>query len=279
MRNEGDQMPSAPPSATPAIGPDDPELKPSLQAVWDAQAAGYDVSPGHGVISQAVEQAWLQQVAALLGDARSGSDPPRRVLDVGTGTGTMALFAARLGHQVTAIDLSPGMLEQGITRARDLGLAIDFAVGDAEEPVFPPGAFDVVMSRHVLWTLPHPAAAATRWAELVVPDGLVAVFDIYHPRLLLPRRVVGVLAERIDGAGRRQAGGHHYTAEQRAALPLAVQRDTSAGERILREAGLAGVTVMRLRAIDAAEWDLLRPLQRFGRPWRRYLATGRRTAR
>lgn len=149
----------------------------------------------------------------------------------------MALFAARLGHRVTAIDLSPGTLQRGVERATDLGLTIDFAVGDAEVPEFPDAAFDVVMSRHVLWTLPHSEAAATRRAALVAPGGVVAVFDIYHPRLRLPRRVFGVLAERIDRAGRRQAGGHHYTAQQRAALPLAVPRDTSAGERVLREAG------------------------------------------
>ncbi|MFI5261996.1 MAG: class I SAM-dependent methyltransferase [Candidatus Limnocylindrales bacterium] len=271
-------MPSVPFPSTAAMGPDDPALKPSLRAVWDAQAAGYDTSPGHGVIGQSVERTWFRHVMHLLGDARTGQVPPRHVLDVGTGTGAMALFAARLGHRVTAIDLAPAMLAQGVERARHFGLAIDFAAGDAEVPQFASASFDVVMSRHVLWTLPHPAAAATRWADLVVPGGLVAVFDIYHPRLPLPRRVVGVLAERIDRAGRRQSGGHHYSAQQRAALPLAVQRDPSAGDRVLHEAGLVDVTVVRLRDIDAAEWDLLRPLQRFGRPWRRYLATGRRAA-
>ena len=234
------------------------------------------MSPGHGVVNQAVERAWLQHVTEVLGDVRTSAVSPRRVLDVGTGTGTMALFAAQLGHQVTAIDLSPGMLQCGIALASDLGLTIDFAVGDAEAPAFPECSFDVVLSRHVLWTLPHPEVAAARWVQLIVPGGMVVVFDIYHPRLPLPRRMVGVLAERIDGAGQRQAGGHHYTAQQRAALPLAVQRDPSAGERVLRGAGLIDVTVVRLRDVDAVEWDRLRPLQRFGRPWRRYIATGRR---
>ena len=269
-------MRSVPPAATPATGPDHPDLKPSLQAVWDAQAAGYDVSPGHGVISQSVERASFQHLKEILGDARAGQVPARRVLDVGTGTGTMAIFAASSVTWSRQIDLARHAPTGVASSPSPSELAIDFAIGDAEEPAFPAGSFDVVMSRHVLWTLPHPKAAATRWAELVVPGGLVAVFDIYHPRLRLPRRVVGVLAERFDRAGRRQSGGHHYTVGQRAALPLAVQRDTTAGERVLREAGLAEITVVRLLDIDAAEQGLLSLLQRWGRPWRRYLATGRR---
>jgi 2-polyprenyl-3-methyl-5-hydroxy-6-metoxy-1,4-benzoquinol methylase len=254
----------------------DEALKRSLTRVWDAGAAGYDALPGHGLRDGHVEEAWRAAIAGVLGDAREGGAPRLRALDVGTGTGVVALLAAGLGHAVTAIDLSPGMLARAITRAHELGLAIDFAVGDAEAPAYADGSFDVVISRHVLWTLPHPGEAAAHWAALVVPGGLVTVFDGYSPRLAPHRRALAVLAERMDALRRRPASGHHYGAQLRAGLPLAEQRDPSAGERVLAAAGLADVRAQRLPEIDAAERALLRPLQRLGRPFLHYLATGRR---
>lgn len=63
----------------------------------------------------------------------------------------MARIAAELGHEVTAIDLSAGMVEA--SAVRDTGLGITFAVGDAVKPPFPAGSFDAVVSRSLLWTL------------------------------------------------------------------------------------------------------------------------------
>jgi 2-polyprenyl-3-methyl-5-hydroxy-6-metoxy-1,4-benzoquinol methylase len=254
----------------------DEPLKRSLVRVWDADAASYDALPGHGLRDVRVEEVWRAAVAGILGDARQGGAPRLCVLDVGTGTGVVALLAAGLGHAVTAIDLSQGMLARGITRARELGLDIDFGIGDAEAPAYADGSFDVVISRHVLWTLPHPGEATTHWTALVVPGGLVAVFDGYSPRLAPHRRALAVHAERIDASRRRPAGGHHYSAQLRAGLPLAEQRDPSAGERVLHAAGLADVRARRLPEIDAAERAVLGPLRRLGRPFLHYLATGRR---
>ena len=60
----------------------------------------------------------------------------------------MSLLAAELGHGVTALDLSPGMLAEARRKADRLGLDIETVVGPAQEP--PPGPFDVVLERHLL---------------------------------------------------------------------------------------------------------------------------------
>lgn len=46
----------------------------------------------------------------------------------------------------------------------------EFALGDATNPLLEPGSYDVVLSRHVLWAMPDPTRAFTRWVDLLAPS-------------------------------------------------------------------------------------------------------------
>jgi 2-polyprenyl-3-methyl-5-hydroxy-6-metoxy-1,4-benzoquinol methylase len=127
----------------------------SLRQYWNEDAATYDLAPEHFPYSKAQEAAWS---AAL---SRQLPPPPARVLDVGAGTGSLSLPLARLGYQVTALDLSLGMLERLRLRAADEGLGIEIVEGRAESP--PQLPFDAVIERLLLWTLPHPEATVAAW--------------------------------------------------------------------------------------------------------------------
>ena len=111
--------------------------------------------PGIAPPSAAVQAAWTAALEALLPPA------PARVLDCGAGTGFLSLIAARLGHRVTALDLSPGMLAKLPRRGGGRGAST--SPWWPAPPHEPPPGFDVVIERHLLWTLPDPAAALAAW--------------------------------------------------------------------------------------------------------------------
>jgi SAM-dependent methyltransferase len=149
---------------------DPADLTGKVRDWWDADAATYDDSADHGwaAASPAARAAWNAALHRLL--------PGRgaRVLDVGAGTGFLSLAAARLGHRVTALDLSGGMLERLRERAAAEDLEVEVVQGGAEEP--PAGPFEAVIERHLLWTLPDPAAALAAWRG-VAPDGRLVLFE------------------------------------------------------------------------------------------------------
>jgi ubiquinone/menaquinone biosynthesis C-methylase UbiE len=257
---------------------DDSEaLKATIVGTWDAGARHYDAEPRHGLCHDDEFVAWRRLVAAVLGDPSHAPVPHRRVLDVGTGTGVIALLAAELGHDVVGIDLSPGMLGEARRKAERAGLPVEFRSADAE--VLDAGlvGFDAVIARHLIWTLPHPERALAAWRSAVRAGGLIAVIDGTYPTRRLPTRVASGLAERwVDRRrGTADASQHAYPATTYARLPLARQRDTGAVVALMRGAGLESVRVRPLREVDRVERSHLPAAVRLADGWRRYLATGR----
>jgi len=102
--------------------------------------------------------------------------PPGRVADLGCGTGTLSLLLAEQGYAVDGIDFSPRMIQ--LARAK-VGTRneVRFFEGDAADPVDLGPPYDVVLSRHVLWSMPDPAAALGRWVELLAPDGRLLLVE------------------------------------------------------------------------------------------------------
>ena len=149
--------------------PDDP-LR-DTQALWDRAAATFDEEPDHGLRDPAVRHAWTALLAGWLPPS------PAVILDVGCGTGSLSVLMAGLGHAVTGIDLSPAMIAQARAKAATAGQTIKFEVMEAAEPQLTPGAFDVVVCRHLLWALAEPADVLRRWAALLRPTGRLILIE------------------------------------------------------------------------------------------------------
>jgi len=139
-----------------------------VAAFWDEAAETFDAAPDHGLRDAAVRDAWARRLQAWL------PPPPSDVLDLGCGTGSLALVAVEAGHRVVGVDLSPRMVERA--RAK-LGGAATVLAGDAADPPVGERRFDVVLVRHVTWTLPDPHTALRHWVSLLRPGGRLVLIE------------------------------------------------------------------------------------------------------
>lgn len=108
--------------------------------------------------------------------------PGERVLDVGCGTGTLAIAAKRhvgASGSVTGVDPAAEMIERATAKARRAGVAVEFRTGAAEALPFANGAFDVVLSSMMLHHLPRETrrAGVREMFRVVRPGGRLLAID------------------------------------------------------------------------------------------------------
>ncbi len=111
-----------------------------------------------------------EQVIRLL-DPRPGV----RWLDLACGTGAVAERAARGRAEVTAVDLAPALIETARQRAAELGLRIDYRVGDCERLEALEASFDMVSSTCGVMFAPDHEAAARELARVTRPGGRITL--------------------------------------------------------------------------------------------------------
>ncbi len=210
------------------------DVKDRIREYWNSRSRDYDSSPGHA----SLPEVWKEVLSEVL--------PGRmRVLDVGTGTGFLAILLAELGHEVVGVDLSEGMLRVAEEKAERKGLRIKFEIGDAENLHFPDESFDAVICRHLLWTLPNPEKAVEEWRRVVRAGGRVVAIDgRWHSnspservRKLMGRIAVSIYERR--NPFRRL----HYGKDVNKALPFYGGATPENVVEIFRRAGLSDVRV------------------------------------
>jgi len=124
--------------------------------------------------------------------AEAVAAPGRRILDMGCGTGGVALACAGRGAMVVGIDSNPEMLELARSKPVPAGAPplewLELGVAEIED-AFPPSSFDAVTASLVLselGPLERDYALRTAWSRLK-PDGQIAVADETVPVGRLPR--------------------------------------------------------------------------------------------
>ncbi|HEV8439207.1 MAG TPA: class I SAM-dependent methyltransferase [Methylomirabilota bacterium] len=147
-------------------------VKQQVAAHWGRRAPNFDEDFGHSIRTAAERAAWDRILDLVLAGRRALD-----ALDAGCGTGFLAFELAARGHHVTGIDFAPAMLAEARRKAAERGVSIRFEEADAEQLPFAAGSFDLAISRHLLWTLPHPEAAIDEWIRVLRPGGRLVIVD------------------------------------------------------------------------------------------------------
>jgi ubiquinone/menaquinone biosynthesis C-methylase UbiE len=231
-------------------------VKQQVAAHWDRRAPTFDEDFGHSIRTAAERAAW-DRILDLVLAGRGTLD----CLDAGCGTGFLSFELAARGHRVAGVDFAPAMLAEARRKALERGVAIRFEEADAERLPFPAGRFDLVISRHVLWTLSHPETAIDEWIRLLRPGGRLVVVDGQFD--------AGTAAP-VPGSARASAE-YARVGDQ---LPFLGGRSQAEIETLLRAHGLAGVGGDPLADLIAAQAQRMVDEGREPRTHRRYVVWG-----
>jgi ubiquinone/menaquinone biosynthesis C-methylase UbiE len=101
----------------------------------------------------------------------------QRVLDVGAGTGNVAIRAAEAGAEVVASDLTPENFEPGRRQARERGVELEWVEADAEALPFRDGEFDAVTSCFGAMFAPDHRATADELLRVCRPGGTIGIMN------------------------------------------------------------------------------------------------------
>jgi SAM-dependent methyltransferase len=158
---------------------------------------------GRGSTRSAVVWSGLEPVLAR------GEAGPRDVLDIGGGTGGLAVRVAALGHRVTVVDPSPDALAALDRRASEYDVTVAGRQGDLSTllGVVEPDSADVVLCHGVLEVVDDPAAALAILAQVVRPEGVLSLLVAQRHAAVVARAMAGHFHQALDLLDQREPPG------------------------------------------------------------------------
>lgn len=126
--------------------------------------------------------AFTAHLGRLVDFAEPALDPEGVALEVACGTGLVSRAIAHRVRHITALDLTPAMLEQGKREAdRDSITNVTFTRGNATELPYPDRSFTLVFTRFSLHQVADPASVLREMARVSRPGAALIVADLVRP--------------------------------------------------------------------------------------------------
>jgi SAM-dependent methyltransferase len=163
MTDDIDTAAAAPASGTPSSG-GGYLGDPAVREEWDSRYADR-------------HQLWSGQPNGAL-VAETAGLAPGRALDVGCGEGADALWLARGGWDVTALEVSSVALERAAGHARDAGLTLRWVHAELARAALEPGSFDLVSAQYPALLRTPDGASERALLAAVAPGGVLLL--VHH---------------------------------------------------------------------------------------------------
>lgn len=210
----------------------DKSKKEQVAEMFDSIAPRYDLM--NRFLSARIDVSWRKKAIRLL-----GKDKPAHILDIATGTGDMAIMAAKLinPQKITGIDISGKMLEFGRKKVEKEGLGdkIQLHLGDSETINFADNTFDGGMVAFGVRNFEHLEKGLSEIMRVLKPGAQLVILEFSKPRQpvrSLYNFYMNVLAPQVARLFRQNKKAYQYLKESADAFP---ERDELVG--ILNKTG------------------------------------------
>lgn len=197
---------------------------------WDERASSFDKD--HDTEDA---DAWKDTLSRLLGYNRA-----KNVLDIGAGSGFIANMTSALGFPTVGVDISTGMMKNGVRHAETQGVGTFFLKVPEVELPFMDGSVDNIVNCRLIWTMIASDDMITEWMRILRPGGKVLCFNRLDP---------------VEGLKRTDGKSFDYgNADVSAALDNE-QRTTAELIDLFERNGYIDVHVERLPGLTRPEFD------------------------
>lgn len=227
-------------------GADQGSKRSQVETMFNRIAHSYDLL--NHTLSLGIDRIWRRNAIRHL-KALTAAQPPRRILDVATGTGDLAMQAYRelRPHHIDGVDISAEMMAVGrekVAKAR-LSEVIDFQLQDCSSMTFPSQTFDAVISAFALRNFQNLDECLAEMRRVMKPGSPLVAIDLCTP-VAFPMRQLFWIYQRcvMPLIGRFISHDNHayvYLPQTMAAIPQA--DDMTA---IFRRAGFTHTAYRRL---------------------------------